>query len=300
MTMKATLGERLGAGLIIVLLSLMCLSILYPFLYMLAISLNTGADAAKGGVYLWPRSFTWINYQIVLGNEVIRHAYLITIARTVVGTLGGLTVTLLAAYGLSYRSLPFRKGIMTYILVTMLFNGGLIPFYIQLYKLGLTNTFWVYIIPGLFSAWNMFVMQKFIQGIPEALIESAELDGAGPVRILVQLIVPLSKPMLAALGLFTAVGHWNDWFAGAFFVTNPKLIPVQTFLQQLLSAEDLSSVLSSNQNQEAFARGSRMTNITLMSIKMATVMISALPILTVYPFLQKYFVKGVMIGSVKG
>ncbi|WP_159887996.1 carbohydrate ABC transporter permease [Paenibacillus puerhi] len=298
--MKATLGERLGAGLIIVLLSLMCLSILYPFLYMLAISLNTGADAAKGGVYLWPRSFTWINYQIVLGNEVIRHAYLITIARTVVGTLGGLTVTLLAAYGLSYRSLPFRKGIMTYILVTMLFNGGLIPFYIQLYKLGLTNTFWVYIIPGLFSAWNMFVMQKFIQGIPEALIESAELDGAGPVRILVQLIVPLSKPMLAALGLFTAVGHWNDWFAGAFFVTNPKLIPVQTFLQQLLSAEDLSSVLSSNQNQEAFARGSRMTNITLMSIKMATVMISALPILTVYPFLQKYFVKGVMIGSVKG
>lgn len=298
--MKATALERAGQGLLVVLLALMCISILYPFLYMLAISLNTGADAAKGGVYLWPRSFTWVNYEIVLGNEVIRNAYLVTIARTVVGTLGGLAVTILAAYGLSYKQLPFRSGILTYILITMLFNGGLVPFYIQLFKLGLTNTFWVYIIPGLFSVWNMFVMQKFIQGIPEAMIESAELDGAGPFRILLQIIIPLSKPMLAALGLFTAVGHWNDWFSGAFFVTDQNLIPVQTFLQQLLSAQDLSAVLSSNQNQEALARGSMLNNITLMSVKMATVMISALPILTVYPFLQKYFVKGVMIGSVKG
>lgn len=283
-----------------VLLSLMCLSILYPFLYMLAISLNTGSDAARGGVYLWPRSFTMINYQIVLGNDVIRHAYLITIARTLIGTVAGLAVTLAAAYGLSYRSLPFRNGILTYVLITMLFNGGLIPFYIQLHKLGLTNSFWVYIIPSLFSAWNMFVMLKFIQGIPDALIESAELDGAGPIRILLQIIVPLSKPMLAALGLFTGVYHWNDWFAGAFFVSNQNLIPVQTFLQQLLSAQDLSAVFSSNQNQEMLARSSTMKNVTLMSVKMATVMISALPILTVYPFLQKYFAKGVMIGSVKG
>lgn len=298
--MKATALERVGQGLIVILLALMCVSIIYPFLYMLAISLNTGSDAARGGIYLWPRSFTWINYEIVLGNRVIRHAYLITIARTIVGTIGGLAVTLLAAYGLSHKQLPFRNGVLAYILVTMLFNGGLVPFYIQLYKLGLTNSFWVYIFPGLFSAWNMFVMQKFLQGIPEALIESAELDGAGPIRILLQIIIPLSKPMLAALGLFTAVWHWNDWFSGAFYVTDQKLIPVQTFLQQLLSAQDLSSVLGSNQNQEALARASALKNITLMSVKMATVMVSALPILSIYPFLQKYFVKGVMIGSVKG
>lgn len=297
--MKSKGPERVGQALIIVLLTLLCVSIIYPFLYMLAISLNTGADAAKGGVYLWPRSFTWINYEIVLGNSVIRHAYLITIARTVIGTVGGLAVTLLAAYGLSYKQLPFRNGILMYVLLTMLFNGGLIPFYIQLYSLGLTNSFWVYVIPSLFSAWNMFVMQKFIQGIPEAMVESAELDGAGPFRILFQIIVPLSKPMLAALGLFTAVGHWNDWFSGAFYVSKQNLIPVQTFLQQLLTAQDLSAIMSSNQNQEALARSS-MSNITLMSIKMATVMISALPILAIYPFLQKYFVKGVMVGSVKG
>ena len=293
------MGEKVGQTVIVVLLSLLCLSVIYPFLYMLAISLNEGADAARGGVYLWPRSFTLINYEIVLGNEVIRGAYLITIARTIIGTIFGMFVTLIAAYGLSYRGLPLRKGILAYVLITMLFSGGLVPLYIQLFNLGLTNTFLVYIIPAAFSAWNMFVMLKFLQGIPEALIESAELDGAGPVRILFQIIMPLSKPMLAALGLFTAVGHWNDWFAGAFYVSDQSLIPVQTFLQQLLNASDLSAVMGSNNNQEALARGSQQ-NITLMSIKMAVVMVSALPILCVYPFLQKYFVKGVLIGSVKG
>ncbi|MHA6482491.1 carbohydrate ABC transporter permease [Paenibacillus sp. strain BS8-2] len=297
--MKLAASEKVGQTIIIVLLSLLCLSVIYPFLYMLAISLNEGADAARGGVYLWPRSFTLINYEIVLGNEVIRGAYLITIARTIIGTIVGMFVTLIAAYGLSYRGLPLRKGILAYILITMLFSGGLVPLYIQLFNLGLTNTFLVYIIPAAFSAWNMFVMLKFLQGIPEALIESAELDGAGPVRILFQIIMPLSKPMLAALGLFTAVGHWNDWFAGAFYVSDQSLIPVQTFLQQLLNASDLSAVMGSNNNQEALARGSQQ-NITLMSIKMAVVMVSALPILCVYPFLQKYFVKGVLIGSVKG
>ncbi|WP_337101954.1 carbohydrate ABC transporter permease [Paenibacillus sp. YIM B09110] len=298
--MKRTTGEKLSQGVVIALMLLLCLSVLYPFAYMLAISLNEGTDAAKGGVYLWPRAFTLINYEIVLGNEVIQHAYLITIARTVLGTIAGLLVTLMVAFGLSYQRIPFRKSILSYILITMLFSGGLVPLYIQLYNLGLINNFLVYIIPAMFSAWNMFVMLKFIQGIPEALIESAELDGAGPFRILFQLIVPLSKPMLAAIGLFTAVGHWNDWFAGAFYVTKQDLIPVQTFLQQLLQAQDMSAILGSNSNQEALARGSQMQNVTLMSVKMATVMVSAIPILCVYPFLQKYFVKGVLIGSVKG
>ncbi|MDG0809263.1 carbohydrate ABC transporter permease [Cohnella rhizosphaerae] len=298
--MKKNSAEKVAYGFIVALLALLCLSVVYPFLYMLAISLNDGADAARGGVYIWPRSFTTINYEIVLGNEVIRHSYLITIGRTVLGTVLGLFVTLLAAYGLSYRKLPLRSTILAYVLITMLFNGGLVPLYIQLNNLHLLDTFWVFIFPGLFSAWNMFVMLKFIQGIPEALIESAELDGAGPLRTLLQIVIPLSKPMLAALGLFTAVGHWNDWFSGAFYVTSQSLIPVQTFLQQLLSASDLSTVLGSNSNQEALARSAEMQNITLMSIKMAVVMVSALPILCVYPFLQKYFVKGVLIGSVKG
>jgi len=286
--------------MIVAILSLLCLSVIYPFLYMLAISLNVGSDAAKGGVYLWPRDFTLSNFQVVLGNAVIRHAYGITVARTAIGTAVGLLVTLLAAFGLSYRQLPMRGTLLGYVLITMLFSGGLVPFYIQLHQLSLLDSFWVYIIPSAFSAWNMFVMMKFIQGIPDALVESAELDGAGPLRTLWSIVVPLSKPMLAAIGLFTGVAHWNDWFAGAFFVSNQNLIPVQTFLQQLLSAQDLSAVLGSNNNIEAMARGTILSNITLMSIKMATVMVSAIPILCVYPFLQRYFVKGVLIGSVKG
>ncbi|MBW4082470.1 carbohydrate ABC transporter permease [Paenibacillus sp. S150] len=298
--MKTSTKDKAAQLVIILLLTLLCVSVIYPFLYMLAVSLNVGSDAAKGGVYLWPREFTLYNYEIVLGNAVIRHAYLITVFRTLLGTIIGLLVTLLAAYGLSYRQLPLRRQILGYVLITMLFSGGLIPLYIQLNHLSLLNSFWVYIIPSAFSAWNMFVMMKFIQGIPEALIESAEIDGANPLRILLIIVMPLSKPMLAALGLFTAVWHWNDWFAGAFYVTDQNLIPVQTFLQQLLSAQDISAVLGSNNNQEALARGSMLSNVTLMSVKMATVMVSALPILCVYPFLQKYFVKGVLIGSVKG
>ncbi|MBO7746893.1 carbohydrate ABC transporter permease [Paenibacillus sp. MWE-103] len=298
--MKHSASDKAGQLVIAVLLSLLCFSVIYPFLYMLAISLNVGSDAAKGGVYLWPRQFTLDNFRIVLGNQIIRHAYWITIARTIAGTVVGLLVTLLAAFGLSYRSLPLRGTLLGYVLVTMLFSGGLIPFYIQLHDLSLLNSFWVYIVPSAFSAWNMFVMLKFIQGIPEALIESAEMDGAHPFRVLWSIVLPLSKPMLAALGLFTGVMHWNDWFAGAFFVSNQSLIPVQTFLQQLLSAQDISAVLGSNNNVEAIARGSSLANVTLMSVKMATVMVSAIPILCVYPFLQRYFVKGVLIGSVKG
>ncbi|MGG3455009.1 L-arabinose transport system permease protein AraQ [compost metagenome] len=298
--MQTSKGEKISQAVIVFLMLLLCASVIYPFMYMLSISLNVGSDAAKGGVYLWPRQFTWANYEIVLGNVVIRHAYLITITRTLIGTLAGLLVTLLAAFGLSYERMPLRGVLLTYVLITMLFSGGLIPFYIQLNELHLLNTFWVYIVPGAFSAWNMFVMLKFIQGIPAALVESAEIDGANPIRVLLSVILPLSKPMLAALALFTAVGHWNDWFAGAFFVTDQNLIPVQTFLQQLLSAQNISTVLGSNNNIESLARGTQLSNVTLMSIKMATVMVSAIPILCVYPFLQKYFVKGVLIGSVKG
>ncbi|MUG86632.1 ABC transporter permease subunit [Paenibacillus timonensis] len=298
--MQTSKGEKISQAVIVFLMLLLCASVIYPFMYMLSISLNVGSDAAKGGVYLWPRQFTWANYEIVLGNVVIRHAYLITITRTLIGTLAGLLVTLLAAFGLSYERMPLRGVLLTYVLITMLFSGGLIPFYIQLNELHLLNTFWVYIVPGAFSAWNMFVMLKFIQGIPAALVESAEIDGANPIRVLLSVILPLSKPMLAALALFTAVGHWNDWFAGAFFVTDQNLIPVQTFLQQLLSAQNISTVLGSNNNIESLARGTQLSNVTLMSIKMATMMVSAIPILCVYPFLQKYFVKGVLIGSVKG
>jgi len=206
-------------------------------------------------------------------------------------------VTGLAAYALTFRFMPGKRFLSVYVLIPMLFTGGIVPYFLVLKDTGLLNSIWVYIIPTAFSTYNMFVMRSFFMGIPESLREAAEIDGANPVRTLISIIIPNSSAMIAAIGLFIAVWHWNDWFSGAFYVSNLKLIPVQTLLQQLLQASDLSLITGAN--AESAFRSSQQTQVSLMSIKMTTVMVGTLPILLVYPFLQKYFVKGVLIGSVK-
>lgn len=282
-------------------LTLLCLLTIYPIFYIVVYSLNEGMDSLKGGLFLWPREFTWFNYEYVLGNGIVQRAYLTTIARTILGTALGLVVTGIAAYGYSFRNLPYRKFLMGVALVPMLFNGGLIPYYIQLNRLHLVDTFWVFVIPGAFNIWNMFVMMKFFMGIPESLRESALIDGAGEVSIFLKIIIPLSKPVIAAIGLFVAVSHWNDWYSGAFYINSNKLMPLQTYLQKLFSSDSLSMLAGNNQIvAEAAIRQSQTSNMTIMSVKMAAVMVGTLPILCVYPFLQKHFVKGMLVGSVKG
>ena len=284
-------------------LIVLCLLMIYPLYYILIYSLNEGADSLKGGLYFLPRMFTTFNYQYVLSNGVIRSAYLITIARTLLGTLTGLIVTGLTAYGISFRRLPYRKFLMTLIIIPMLFSGGLIPYYIQLTQLKLTNTFWVYVIPSMFNIWNMFVLMRGFMGIPESLRESALIDGASEPMIFLKIVLPLSKAPLAAIGLFTAVYHWNDWYSGAYYVNSTKLIPLQTYLQRLFSADSMSALSGNSGNAamlgEAAFRQSQVSAMTITSLKMAAVMVGTLPILCIYPFLQKYFVKGVMVGAVK-
>lgn len=282
-------------------LVLLSLIMIYPMYYIIVYSLNEGVDAMKGGIYFWPRVFTTFNYEYVFSNGVIKNAYVITILRTIVGTITGLLVTGITAYGMSLKTLPYRKGLLVVCLIPMLFNGGLIPYYIQLSRLHLLDSFWVYIIPAMMNIWNMFVMMKFFMGIPESLRESALIDGAGEFSIFFKIIIPLSKPVLAAIGLFIAVTHWNDWYSGAFYISSSKLLPVQTYLQRLFSAENLN-MLSSNSSivAEASVRQSQTSTMTVMSVKMAAVVVGTLPILCIYPFLQKYFVKGMLIGSVKG
>lgn len=299
-TIKMSSGEKFFQAFNTFLLTLLGISTLYPMIYILVVSLNEGQDAMKGGLFLLPRVFTLFNYQFVLSNGLMQNAYMITIGRTVVGTILGIALTAFVAYGLSFRNLPYRKFILFLMLIPMLFNGGLVPYYLQLNNLGLINTFWVYVIPGLFNIWNMFVMRRFFMDIPESLRESAIIDGANEIIVLFKIIFPLSLPMLAALSLFTAVGHWNDWFSGAFYVDDNKLIPVQTYLQRLLSADSLSMIFGNNKMVgEAAFRQSQVSKMSVTSIKMAAVMIGTLPILCLYPFLQKYFVKGVLIGSIK-
>lgn len=301
MAIKTGMGEKAFKVLNTILLIGLGISTLYPIFYMLVLSLNEGMDSMKGGIWLFPRQFTMFNYQFVLNNPLMRDAYVISIGRTVTGTAISILVTALAAYGLSFRTLPYKKILMTFIIIPMVFNGGLIPYYLQLRNLGLLNKFWVYVIPGAFVIFNMFVMRKFFMDLPDSLKESAYIDGANHMQILFRIILPLSLPMLAALSLFTAVGHWNDWFSGAFFVDNLRLIPIQTYLQRILSADSLSVLTGNNAMvQEAAARQVQFKTMTVTSVKMAAVMCGTLPILCVYPFLQKYFVKGMLVGSIKG
>ncbi|MDR1301685.1 MAG: carbohydrate ABC transporter permease [Treponema sp.] len=298
---RKSMPEKAFAVFNIIFMVVLCALTLYPFIYVMAYSLNEGADATQGGIYFFPRKFTLFNYQYVLTNGTMQSAYVITIGRTLLGTTLGLFVTGVTAYGASFRNLPGRKYIMFYILIPMLFSGGLVPYYIQLSKLHLINSFWVFVIPGMFNIWNMFVLMKFFMGIPESLRESAIIDGANEMVVLWKIIVPVAAPAIAAIALFTAVGHWNDWFTGAFFVNNIKLIPVQTYLQRLLMADSLGTITGNQEgNTEAIFRASQSSNMTLKALKTAAVIVGTLPVLFVYPFLQRYFVKGVLVGSIKG
>jgi putative aldouronate transport system permease protein len=281
-----------------VLLAMVGILTLYPFLFIFILSLNEGTDTMRGGIVIFPRAFTLINYKFMLANSTLLKAYRITILRTLVGTVGSVFITALVAYGLSDPKLPGRSILMIYLLIPMLFSGGLIPYYLQLRNLRLINTFWVYIVPGLFNIWNCIVMKTFFQGIPESLKDAARIDGANEFQILFRVVFPVSLPMFAAISLFVAVGHWNDWFSGAFFVYDPKLVPVQTYLQQLMTQE-MEGFRASAPSVSDMIKFREYSTITSLSLRMAAVCIGTLPIICLYPFLQRYFIKGVLIGSLK-
>jgi len=297
--MKMTLGERSYQLFNNFFLALLAVTALYPFIYMTALALNEGLDSIKGGIYFWPRQFTWVNVMTVLTNPLVQEAFWISIMRTVFGTALGVVVTGFAAYALSFRLLPGRKSLSIYFLIPMLFSGGLIPYYIVLRDLHLINTFWVYIIPTALSVWNLIVMRSFFENIPEALIEAAEIDGANALTIFWRVVIPTSMPMLAAITLFTAVAHWNNWFDGAFFVNRLELKPLQTFLQSMLANAEAAENLRGGNNAAALAEAASRA-VTPTSLRMAVVVLGTIPVLLIYPFLQKYFVQGVLIGSVKG
>ena len=295
---KSSAADKTVSIVTYVVVIALCLLILLPCLNVLALSFNDGKDAARGGVYFWPRVWTLQNYREVFQDGSIINAYKITIARTVIGTLMSLIVTSFAAFALNQTELPGRKIITFLITFTMLFGGGTIPTYIQYNELGLLDTFWVYVIPSLVSVTYLIMMRSFFDGLPYALQEAAKLDGCGYFGIFFRIMLPLSKPVLAVVGLYTAVNHWNDWFAGAFYMTSDKLWPVQTVLQQMLS-HAMSASSQQIDNVSAAIAASK-SAVTTDSLKMAAVVITTVPILCVYPFVQKYFAKGTLIGAIKG
>ena len=295
---KQSLGDRIIQGFIILVILALCLVIILPCINVLALSLNDGADAAKGGVYFFPRVFTLENFKQVFSDGSIMKAYKYTILRVVIGTLLTLIVTSLAAFALKEKDLPGVKVITILITFTMLFGGGMIPTYVQYKNLHLINNFWVYVVPSLVSVTYLLMMRAYFEGIPASLEESAKLDGCGYFGIYGRIILPLSKPVIAVIGLYTAVNHWNDWFSGAFYMTSNEKWPVQTVLQQMLARAMSASQKDITSVAQALVQGA--STVTSDSLKMAAVVITTVPILLIYPFVQKYFASGIMIGAVKG
>ncbi|RXZ82037.1 carbohydrate ABC transporter permease [Paenibacillaceae bacterium] len=282
-------------------LALVGFSMVYPFIYIVVYSFNDGKDSIMGSLYFLPRKWTLENYAQVFENARIWQAYKITLMRTILGTFLHVALSTLMAYALAKKTLPGRNFVAFYIFLPTIFSAGFIPFFITLQKLQLINTFWVYVIPMLFSFMHIVIIRTFLQGLPEELVESAHIDGYGDFQIFMRIILPLSGPVLATISLFIGVTHWNDWFTGAYYVSNKDLIPVQTLLQEMLTqAEAFSSSLNRSAQQGGQTVSASAGGSTPESLRMALLVITVFPIICIYPFLQRFFVKGVMIGSVKG
>ncbi|MGE7837647.1 carbohydrate ABC transporter permease [Viridibacillus arvi] len=283
----------------LILIGILCLTIILPFMHILALSFNNGMDAQKGGIMFFPRDWSLENYTEVFKQNNLINGLMISIFRTVVGTTIGVGLMAMAAYALTVKTLPGRKYITLFIFFTMLFSGGTIPYYLVLTELNLTNTIWVYIIPSLYSVTNILLLRTFFNQLPMSVIEAARIDGSSEFKIFRTIVLPMSKPVLATISLFTAVGHWNDWYAGTFYVRDEMLKPLATLLQEMLTRQDaLADILLRSSGSQAYEMLDRVS-ITSESLQMATIIFVVLPIVCVYPFIQKYFVKGITVGSIK-
>lgn len=301
MKAKKVFSDYVIIVVMVVLMTVVFVTTLYPFLNSLAISLNYADDTIKGGITIFPRMFTIDNYKNIFGKETIWKAYGITIARTVIGTVLGLLVTGAISFGLSRKSLAGRKVYTMLCLIPMYFGGGLIPSFLLIKTLGLMDTFWVYIIPNMMNIWNMILMRSYFQSVPEALEESARIDGANYLTIFFKIYWPVSTPIIATIALYFGVFHWNDWYTTSVYITNnPDLKPMTSVLLSIINEASFAekmAALGANMNAGNAAKGKA---VNVRSITMATMITSILPIVIIYPFLQRFFIKGIMIGSIKG
>lgn len=272
----------------------------YPIYYCFISSISDGKAALGQQVYLWPIEPTLENYKMVFEDTSLYQAYFITILRTIVGTFTGTVFTGLIAYPLSRDDLKYRRIYTIIFIITMYFSGGIIPQYLVYRGYGIVNTFSVYIFPGLLNVFNLMLCMNFFREMPSELIESGKIDGAGEYRIFLRIILPLSKPIIATIALFTGVNHWNDWFTSAYFTTSKELTTLPAVLMRLVSsAEAQNKINAMMATSSGVTMGMANQGPTAESIRYATMLISILPIMLIYPFVQKYFDKGIMLGAVK-
>ncbi|CAM4443409.1 putative aldouronate transport system permease protein [Paenibacillus endophyticus] len=287
---KLTIGEKAWQSavyFILIMLSLLCL---LPFLYVVAVSVTPESEVLRRGIVIIPESFTFVAYKEVFISNGIGQAYKITLFRTIVGTALNVFFTVIAAYPLSKKYLPGRSPFLIFIVFTMMFSGGLIPTYLLIRSLGLLNSPWVLIVPHLISAFNLVIIKGFFEQLPAEIEESARVDGASELQSLWKIILPLSMPVLATISLFYAVGHWNSYFDAIVYINDANLMPLQVILRNIL-------LNIANQSAESIANTG---TVSQFAVQMAAVVVTTVPILIVYPFMQKHFTKGMLMGSIKG
>ncbi len=285
-------SDRIFYAVNLAILLLLAAIVVYP-LYFIVIASISNADAVLGGrVFLYPVDITLVGYSKIVERTDVWRGYLNTIIYTFLSTLLSLFVTILAGWALSRKTLPFRKFFMVFFIITMFFGGGLIPFYNIVSSLGLLDTIWAIILPSALSAWNLFMTKTFFEvGISESMVEAAEIDGAGQVRTFLSVVLPLSKAIMAVMALYYAVGQWNSYFNAMIFLQDEEMYPLQLVLREILIASETTTGGSGETILEQY----RLAN----QLKYVSVIVSSLPVIVLYPFVQKYFAQGVMIGSLK-
>ena len=294
-----SLGDKVFDIVNYTMLIVLVIVTLYPFLNTIAVSLNNAQDSIRGGIYLWPREFTWANYKYIFSDNNIINASVISVLRTVIGTVVTVLASAMVAYAISREHFVLRKFVTIAFILTMYINAGLIPNYLLIRDLGLIGSFWVYILPGVIGVFNLIIIRSFIENLPDGIIESAKIDGAGDFRAFISIVLPLSAPVLATVALFSGVGQWNSWFD--VFLYNSSHIDLSTLQYELQKILASSSTVSQKTAADAFANVNNSASMVMpTSIRAAMTMIASIPIILVYPFLQKYFVKGMMVGGVKG
>lgn len=277
-------------------LAIILILTLYPFWNIFITSINDASDTVKGGLYFWPRIFSSQSYSTILRDPEIINSIKVTILRTSIGTPIALLATAMLAFAISRKELMGRKAILLIFIFTMYFAGGLIPYYMVLKSMHLIDSFWVYIFPNLINVFNMILLKAYIDGIPGEMFESAKLEGANDLVLFFKIVLPLSKPVLATIGLFIAISQWNSWFDSYVFTYNSDLKTLQAVLVKILNQYQTGGMVSSAQQ---LSDGAKRMAVSSDSIRAGATMVATIPIILVYPFVQKYFIKGIMVGAIK-
>jgi putative aldouronate transport system permease protein len=291
---KESLSDRLLKGLFYILLAVFAVYCLMPFWSVVASSFSSEASILKNGYMFWPSDFSLEAYKLIFEDNTIYRAYGVTTFITLAGTGMSMVLTSALAYALSVKSVKYRNKIAFYVYFTMLFHGGLVASYLLISKyLDMKDTIWVLIIPSMLSAWNMFLLRNFFASIDESIAESAKIDGANDAYILFRIILPISLPAMATIGLFYALSYWNKWFDAMLYINDKNLYPLQYLIQRIMTNLDYINAISADVNIPNFIPPA-------LTVRLATTVVTIGPIVFLYPFLQKYFVKGLMVGAVKG